>query len=58
MGRVIRFPDPEHRSRQADAAFPRDPGDSAIIIVLPVIRIERYEPHRWRRSKLEKRKSR
>ena len=34
---VIRFPDVEHRSRNPDAV-PRDPADSALIIILPVIR--------------------
>ncbi len=34
---VIRFPDPERRSREADAAAPRNPAD-ADVIILPVIR--------------------
>ena len=42
-GKVVRFPDPEKRSRNADAVH-RDPDDSAIIIVLPIIRVERYAP--------------
>jgi hypothetical protein len=40
---VVRFADYEKRSKQPDAAQPRDPADAAIIIVLPAIRIER--PH-------------
>ena len=42
MAEVIRFSDYERKSRDADAVSPRDPADSAIIIVLPVIRLERY----------------
>jgi hypothetical protein len=37
---VVRFADYEKRSKQPDAAQPRDPAD-ADVIVLPVIRIER-----------------
>jgi hypothetical protein len=40
---VIRFADYEQRSREPDAAHPRNPADAAVIIVLPVIRIERYD---------------
>jgi hypothetical protein len=39
---IIRFSDYERKSRNADAVE-RDPADTAIIIVLPVIRIERYD---------------
>lgn len=53
--RIVRYPDPERRSRNADAVH-RDPGDSAIIIVLPIIRIERYaEPKPRRRVKARRR---
>jgi hypothetical protein len=38
---IIRFPDPEKRSRDADAVH-RDPADS-IVIILPVVRIESYD---------------
>ena len=50
-GRVIRFPDPERRSRDADALGPRDPYDSAVIIILPTVRIERFEPDDLRRTR-------
>jgi hypothetical protein len=47
VGTVIKFPDDGRIVR-----FSRDPGESATIIILPVIRIERYsdpfdaiEPH-------------
>ena len=39
--KVIRFRDYEKRSRHADAVD-RDPAESAVIIILPIIRIERY----------------
>jgi hypothetical protein len=39
---IIRFADYEQRSKNPDAVH-RDPSDSALIILLPVIRIERYE---------------
>jgi hypothetical protein len=49
--KIIRYRDPERKSRHADSVD-RDPGDSAIIIVLPIIRIERYaEPKPRRRVK-------
>ena len=45
MGKVIRLPDIERKSRHADA-IDRDPAESALIIILPVIRIERFnEPY-------------
>ena len=34
---VVRFPDVERKSRNADAVSPRDPADSAIIIILPQV---------------------
>jgi hypothetical protein len=40
MGDVIRIADYERRD--PDAVSPRDPADSAIIIILPVVRIERF----------------
>jgi hypothetical protein len=40
---VLRISDFERRSREPDAVSPRDPSDSAVIIVLPVIRVERYD---------------
>jgi hypothetical protein len=53
-GIVIRFPDPERRSRDADAVEVRDPSESAIIIILPIIRVERFDlgftPEAARRS--------
>ncbi len=41
--KVLRFADYEQRSRNADALPLRNPADSAIIIVLPIIRVERYD---------------
>lgn len=40
-GAVIRFRDYERTRHDADGAAPRDPADSAVIIILPVVRIER-----------------
>ena len=40
--KVVRFADYEQRSRQPDAAHPRDPAEPCIIIILPVIRVERF----------------
>ena len=37
-GQVVRFADYERRSRNPDAVSPRDPSESAVIIILPVIR--------------------
>jgi hypothetical protein len=52
-GKVIRFADFERKSRNADAqAGQRDPADTAVIIILPIIRIERLvveKPKRRRR---------
>jgi len=39
---VIRFPDPERRSRRPDAVD-RDPSESAVVIILPIVRIEHYD---------------
>jgi hypothetical protein len=35
---VVRLADYERKSRDCDAISPRDPADSALIIILPVIR--------------------
>jgi hypothetical protein len=35
---VIRFDDYERKSRNPDAVSPRNPADSAVIIILPMIR--------------------
>jgi hypothetical protein len=34
---VIRFPDVDRKSRNPDAVSPRDPADSAVIIILPQV---------------------
>lgn len=34
---VVRFIDPEHRSRNPDACQPRNPAD-ATVVILPVVR--------------------
>lgn len=50
--KVVRFADHERRSREPDAGPLRD-RSSAVIIILPVVRIERHEdasPRRRRRS--------
>ena len=51
-GKVIRFPDPDRRSREPDAIL-RNPSESALIIILPIVRIERLDkappPRRRRR---------
>jgi hypothetical protein len=39
---VVRFSDFEQKSRNADSVSPRDPSDSAIIILLPLVRVERH----------------
>lgn len=39
---VVRFADYEQKSRNADAVSPRNPVDSAVVIILPVIR--RFNP--------------
>lgn len=38
---VVRLKDYERRSREPDA-IDRDPTESAVIIIIPLIRIERY----------------
>lgn len=55
-GIVIRFADYERRSQDADAVGPRDPCESAVIIILPVVRIEKfvddgYDERRGRRRR-------
>lgn len=53
-GQVIRFRDYERRSREPDAVD-RDPAEPCIIVILPIIKVERYvQPT----PKLEKEKSR
>jgi hypothetical protein len=42
MAQIIRFADYEQRSKNPDAVSPRNPVDSAIVIILPVIR--RFNP--------------
>jgi hypothetical protein len=48
MAQVIRFADYEQKSRNPDAVSPRDPADSAVVIVLPMIRVERTDEERRR----------
>jgi hypothetical protein len=51
-GKVVRFADFERKSRSADAQTDeRDPADTAVVIILPIIRIERHveKPKRRRR---------
>lgn len=38
MAEIIRFADYEQRSKNPDAISPRNPADSAIVIILPVVR--------------------
>lgn len=42
-GEVVRLCDYEKRSREPDAEALRDPADTAVIIVMPIIRVERFE---------------
>jgi hypothetical protein len=42
MPKVVRFSDYEKRSRDPHAVSPRNPSDTAVIVVLPVVRTERY----------------
>lgn len=42
-GRVLRFCDYDKKSREPDALGPRDPADTAVIIILPMIRKERHD---------------
>jgi hypothetical protein len=37
---VVRFADYERRSLNPDACEPRNPSDAAVIIILPIIRVE------------------
>lgn len=39
---IVRLADYEQRSRAPDAVSPRDPAESAVIIILPMVRVERY----------------
>lgn len=41
---IHRIVDYERRSREPDAQGPREPGEEAVVIVLPVIRVERFTP--------------
>ena len=41
MCEVIQFPNPEKRCQNPDAAGPRGDAEPAVIIIMPVIRIER-----------------
>ena len=46
---IVCFPDPHRHTRHADAVH-RDHADSAVIIILPIVRIESYaEPRRRKR---------
>jgi hypothetical protein len=55
--KIVRYPDPDRKSRHADSVD-RDLADSAIIIVLPIIRIERYaEPKPRVRRKVRRRET-
>lgn len=48
MAKIIRFADYEQKSRNPDAVSPRDPSDSALIIILPqVISRPIPEPGQW-----------
>lgn len=49
MAEVIRFPDPERKSRNPDAVD-RDPAE-AVIIILPIVRVESYDDPPPRRRK-------
>lgn len=50
--KIIRLPDPERRSRKPDAVM-RPDDEPCIIIVLPIIRIERFSDPKpnWRRKR-------
>lgn len=39
-GKVLRFCDYQKRFTSADACEPRDPADTAVIIILPLIRVQ------------------
>jgi hypothetical protein len=51
--KVLRFSDYDRKSREPDSLGPRDPCDSAVIIILPVVRIERA-PRREKKSMARK----
>ena len=40
-GQVLRFADYDKHSREPDSEGPRDPCESAVVIILPVVRVER-----------------
>ena len=46
MPKVIRFADYDERSRNPGAEGPREEHERGVIIILPVIRVERYEAAR------------
>jgi len=59
MGTVIRFPEPTHRPRRRKGSA--DTPESATVIILPVIRIERFTdepPNRTQRRRRRRRASR
>lgn len=47
--KVIRFPDPERRSRNPDAVE-RPYDEPCVIIILPIIKVERFEPAKRRNA--------
>ena len=49
--KVVRIMDYERRSKEPDACAPRDPGDAAVIVVLPVVRVERPQAKPRRESR-------
>lgn len=50
-GTVIRFCDYQKRFTSTDACEPRDPADTAVIIVLPVVRSEPLDRRNTARGK-------
>lgn len=44
---VVRICDYERKSREPDALGPRDPTESATIILLPIVRIEPFQTKFW-----------
>ena len=46
MPKVIRFADYDQRSRNPGAEGPREEHELGVIVILPVIRVERYEAAR------------
>jgi hypothetical protein len=54
VSKVVHFPDVDRRSRHPDAVH-RDLSESAVVIILPIVRVERYEEEkrpRRRRSRV------